>query len=140
MSKDRTKVGCVIVGKNKEILSTGFNGFPKGVKEFEIRKLPDFKLFFTCHAEQNALDLAKAPLDGAILFTTHFPCANCARSIIQNGISEVYYEQKMESESWKQSLMISEMMLQEAKIKLHKVNSTREFLCVGAETSSIKNS
>ena len=139
MSKDTTKVGSIVVGKSKEILSTGFNGFPKKVKELDIRKLPEYKLFYTCHAEQNALDLAKSPVKGASLFTTHFPCANCTRSIIQRGIKRVYYSEKMESKTWKQSLTISNQMLLEAKIKIIHVPYTEKFLCAEEETSSIKN-
>lgn len=127
MSKDRTRVGCVIVGENKNVISTGFNGFPKGVNELEIRKLPAYKAFYTCHAEQNALDLAESSVKGAYLFTTHHPCAQCARSIIQKGVKVVFYWHKMENERWKDSMSASRAMLEEAKIPL---------ICLNIEESS----
>lgn len=138
MSKDRTKVGCVIVGESKNILSTGFNGFPSGVLENEIRCLPEYKYLFTCHAEQNALDLAESPVKGAFLFTTHHPCANCARSIIQKRIKTVFYWHKMENERWKLSMNAAKMMLKEAKIPLICLNTT-EFLSVEEEILTKKS-
>jgi dCMP deaminase len=139
MSKDTTKVGCCIIGEDQEILSKGYNGFPKGVQELEIRKQPEYKQFFTCHAEQNAIDLSKAPLKGAILFTTHEPCAACARSIIQNGIKHVYFATKMEKEHWKTSVQVGRMMLKEANVAVTRLNYTEKYSYVVVESSMTKS-
>ena len=138
-SVDSTGVGAIIVGEEKNIISTGFNGAPRGVEETEIRKNQHYKKYFIEHAERNAIFLAKSSLKGAILFTTHFPCADCARAIIQEGIREVYYCQKMEKEHWKESMMASEIMLTEAKVKLHKVNYTPKCSFVVEKSSKTKN-
>ena len=55
-SKDpSTKVGCVVVGQDREIRSTGFNGFPRGISD-DLDRLTDReqKYPLICHAEENA--------------------------------------------------------------------------------------
>jgi dCMP deaminase len=133
-STDSTKVGSVIVGKDKNIISTGYNGFCRGVRETETRKLPEYKYYFTEHAERNAIYLAKSSVDEAILFSTHVPCADCARAIIQSGIKNVYYCNELENFKWNQSVTIAKMMFSEADVALKYVNIT-ESSSVGEETS-----
>ena len=97
----KLQVGCVIVRDNR-ILSIGYNGTPSGWDNEceEVIKWPngDIKFLTTkpevLHAERNALDkVAKSTesTDGAILFVTHTPCIECAKSIYNTGIKEVYY-------------------------------------------------
>ncbi len=97
-SKDpSTQVGCCIVGDDKTILSTGYNGFPKGCSDDEFpwgregehncTKYP-----FVVHAELNAiLNASGKSLRGATVYTTLFPCNECAKAIIQSGIARVVY-------------------------------------------------
>jgi len=103
-SKDpSTKVGCVIVGEDNEILSTGFNGFPRGVEEGKFVKLytpisqrwerPE-KYKWVEHAERNAI--YNAARNGirlknarAYLNWEPVPCSDCARAFIQAGIKEI---------------------------------------------------
>ncbi|MEC8351943.1 MAG: CMP deaminase, partial [Candidatus Thermoplasmatota archaeon] len=56
-SKDpSTKVGCVVVGPDREIRSTGFNGFPRGIQDSDDRLTNrDLKYPLICHAEENAI-------------------------------------------------------------------------------------
>ena len=56
-SKDpSTKVGCVVVGPDREIRSTGFNGFPRGIQDSDERLTNrDLKYPLICHAEENAI-------------------------------------------------------------------------------------
>jgi len=85
-SKDTTKVGCVIVGKDHEILATGFNGAPIGTSDVLTR--PE-KYLRTSHSEQNAIAFAARnghALRGSTAYVTHHPCSACARSLIQAGI------------------------------------------------------
>lgn len=139
-SSDATGVGAIIVGSEKNIISTGYNGAPKGVQELPLRKNAENKKYFIEHSERNAIYLAKSSLDGAILFTTHYPCADCARAIIQSGIKEVYFCEKMEKEHWIASMKASEMMLSEAKIQVHQVKFIQPSLFVVVEHSAMKNS
>ncbi|DAC43179.1 MAG TPA: dCMP deaminase family protein, partial [Candidatus Thalassarchaeaceae archaeon] len=93
-SKDpSTKVGCVVVGPDREIRSTGFNGFPRGIADTDER-LSDRELKYPliCHAEENAIMHAARiglALKGCTAYVTWPPCTRCARSLIQAGVSEV---------------------------------------------------
>ena len=96
-SARRAKVGCVIV-KDNRIISIGYNGMPTGWDNCceENGHTKDEVL----HAEANALTkLAKSTEsgDGAVLFCTHSPCIDCAKLIVQSGITDVYYEQDYRS-------------------------------------------
>lgn len=90
-SKDpSTKLGSVIVDDKKRIVSVGYNGFPRGVFDFEERydDRPT-KYLFVAHAERNALDNAPMMVDNCTLYVTLLPCNECAKSIIQKGITKV---------------------------------------------------
>lgn len=95
-SKDpNTQVGACIVDKNNVILSTGYNGFPYGCSDDEFpwdRDGDDTKYKYVVHAELNAiLNSRGKSLTGAKLYVDLFPCNECAKVIIQAGISEVVY-------------------------------------------------
>ena len=78
-SKDTTKIGAVIVGPDREIRSTGYNGFPRGVNDdVPERHERPFKYFYTPHAELNAiLNAARVGTptkDCTMYVTTRPPC------------------------------------------------------------------
>ena len=97
-SKDAgTQVGACIVSDENKILSVGYNGMPIGCHddlmpwEREGDALHS-KYFFVCHAELNAiLNHGGGSLKGSRVYTTLFPCNECAKAIIQSGIKEVIY-------------------------------------------------
>lgn len=128
-SKDEsTKVGCVVVGPNKEIRSMGYNGFPRGVDDTipERNERPK-KYLFTEHAERNAIDnavLTGTSFKDCVLYVTFPPCQDCARGIIQTGIREVIYlglpkDDPEKTARWRESCKTSFMMFDESHI-LHK--------------------
>lgn len=89
---NKLKVGALLV-KDERIISIGYNGTPSGwsnVCEDENGKtVPE-----VIHAEQNCISkLAKSTESGdnSIMFITHSPCMQCAKSIYNAGIKEVYY-------------------------------------------------
>lgn len=85
-----TQVGACIVNEDKQVLSLGFNGFPRGVKDLPERyNDKETKYKFVSHAERNALDNAFVDVKGATLYSTLFPCNECAKGIIQKGIKKV---------------------------------------------------
>ncbi|MBE6753992.1 MAG: dCMP deaminase family protein [Ruminococcaceae bacterium] len=97
-SKDpNTQVGACIVNEQKIILSTGYNGFPKGCSddEYPWAREGDFsatKYPYVVHAELNAiLNAGGKSLSGAVIYVDLFPCNECAKAIIQSGIAEVVY-------------------------------------------------
>jgi dCMP deaminase len=90
-SKDPSRqIGSCIVDFRKRVLSVGYNGFPAGVDDNQSRYANrETKLLFVCHAERNALDNSPGSVEGATLYSTLFPCNECAKSIIQRGIKRV---------------------------------------------------
>lgn len=97
-SKDSgTQVGTCIVSGDHKILSLGYNGMPIGCMDDSMPwgregEPLDTKYMYVCHAELNAiLNSGEASLKGARLYTTLFPCNECAKAIIQSGIAEVVY-------------------------------------------------
>lgn len=96
-SKDPTcKVGACIV-RDKKILSTGYNGFPRGIDDTKYPWTKDSddptknKFFYVVHAELNAILNSDTPVTGAELYVTKFPCNECAKAIIQSGIKKIIY-------------------------------------------------
>jgi dCMP deaminase len=97
-SKDpRSKVGAVLVDQQKHIVGTGYNGFVKGADEslFSWNREGHWlstKYPYVVHAEQNAiLNATTNNLEGSSIYTTLFPCNECARFIAQKGIKEVVF-------------------------------------------------
>lgn len=89
-SKDTTKVGAVLVGEGGEVRLTGYNGIPRGVNDLPERLERPAKYTFTSHAEANVIAFAAREgirTKGCWLYTTHFPCSDCAKLIIQAGIT-----------------------------------------------------
>ncbi len=97
-SKDpSTQVGACIVDEHNRIMSVGYNGMPAGCDDDTMpwgktEEPLNSKYFYVCHAELNAiLNYRGGSLRGARLYSTLFPCNECAKSIIQCGIKEVIY-------------------------------------------------
>lgn len=90
-SKDpRTKVGAVLVNETKQVLSVGYNGFPRGVFDMPNRyEDRPTKLMFVAHAERNALDNCFTDTRGSTLYVTLPPCNECVKSIIQKGVKRI---------------------------------------------------
>ena len=94
-SKDpSTQVGACIVNSEKRILSMGYNGMPKHCSDDEFPWDRDgsplsSKYLFVCHAELNAiLNCNSGSVKGCTVYSTLFPCNECAKAIIQSGIAE----------------------------------------------------
>ncbi len=95
-SKDpNTQVGACIVSPDNIIISTGYNGMPKGCSDDEFpwsRVGEDTKYPYVVHAELNAILNANGrDLRGSRLYVALFPCNECAKAIIQCGVKEVLY-------------------------------------------------
>lgn len=90
-SKDpSTQVGAVIVNQYRQVLSLGYNGFPRKIFDSEGRyENRACKHAFVVHAERNALDNAFTDLRGATMYVTHFPCNECVKGIVQKGIERI---------------------------------------------------
>ena len=128
-SKDpNTKVGAVIVGSKGQILSQGYNGFPRGIKDTPTRLNDrDKKLSLVVHAEMNAIFNASyngVSLDGSVLFVHGLPiCSECAKGIIQVGIRRVVIESdKIDARPhWAESWKITVQMFREAGVEIFQI-------------------
>lgn len=123
-SKDpSTKVGAVIADIDNRIVSTGYNGFPKNVKDTKARyDNRDVKYKIILHAEENAIAYAKRDLTDCTLYISGLPpCAHCASLIIQSGIKKVVVPKQDLPERWKESVKLSKTLLKEAKVQLIEV-------------------
>lgn len=125
-SKETGKhVGAIIIGPNKEIRSTGFNGFPRGIDDtIDSRHSRETgaKYLWSAHAEQNAIcnaALIGVSLHDCTIFVSTFPCVGCTKSIIQTGIkSIVTTEPDFQDPVWGNEFRTSLEMLQEVKINI----------------------
>ena len=121
-SKDEsTQIGAIIVGKDKEIVSTGYNSFPRGLKDNlrERQQRPE-KYFWFEHAERNAIYNA-ARIGVSTKGTTMYlscgiPCSDCARGIINAGITRIFCERGVttKGEHWEENYHRSFSMLEES--------------------------
>jgi dCMP deaminase len=110
-SKDpSTQAGAVIVNPGKIVVGLGYNGFPRGIKDEELPweregGFMDTKYAYVVHAEENAIYNANASTKDCTIYTTLFPCNECAKTIIQNGITEVVYtsDKYSDTDIWKAS-------------------------------------
>lgn len=127
-SKDRsTKLGAVLVGKGNNLLSVGYNSFPRGINDdVEARHERPAKYLYTEHAERNAIYNAARHGVSTIgatlyLYSSGFPCADCARAIIQSGVAAVVTMEgkfKGKGNIWNDSCRAGEEMLREAGIDI----------------------
>ena len=115
-SKDQSiRCGTVIVGEGHTILSTGYNGFPRGVDDYNevYHKRPE-KYMWVIHDAQNAVFNAArngTKLLGSRAYMNAHPCHDCARALVQSGIVEVTIPTKLEDpfyrhgrwEDWEES-------------------------------------
>jgi dCMP deaminase len=91
-SKDpSTQCGCVLLDAQHRVVSTGYNGFPRGVADDAARLQDrDTKLALVIHAEENALLFAQRDLTGCTAYVWPMPpCSRCAAKLAQVGIVRV---------------------------------------------------
>lgn len=125
-SKDpSTQVGACIVNDKNKIVGAGYNGLPIGCDDddFPWEKNGDFlstKYPYICHAELNAiLNNIGMDLSGCKIYTALFPCNECAKAIIQSGITEVIYLSDKYEET--ETDRASKHMLGKASVSYRKV-------------------
>ncbi len=132
-SKDpNTQVGACIVSPENIIISTGYNGMPKGCSDDEFpwaREGDGFetKYPYVVHAELNAILNANGrDLRNARVYVSLFPCNECAKAIIQSGVKEVIYL----SDKYKDTMgnLASKRMLDAAGVQYRVLNTSKDVL------------
>lgn len=128
-SKDpSTKVGAVAVGPNRNVLAQGYNGFPRGIFDYEDRyNNREVKYRYVVHAEMNVIYNASyngISLDGATLYIHGLPpCSECAKGILQVGIKCVIIPSMVIPEQWRESWLHSSNMLNEAGVECKMIDT-----------------
>jgi dCMP deaminase len=124
-SKDpSTKIGAVAV-KNRNVISAGYNGFPRGIEDSEVRlNVRQLKYRYVVHAEMNVIYNASfngVSLQGSSLYVYGLPvCSTCAKGIIQVGITEVFIRtEKQIPEVWVQEWESTKEMFLEAGVEFY---------------------
>ena len=134
MSKDpSTQVGAVLVGPDREQISTGFNGFPRGIDDDYRLHDSSVKHDIIIHAEMNAiLNAARigTAVKGARMYMIAIssgiiwsgaPCVRCATHIIQAGITEVNFIKTSVPDRWKESMDKSMFLMHEAGLTINQI-------------------
>jgi len=119
-SKDpSTKVGCVIVNDDRQVVGMGYNGFPRGVADgkdrYEDRSI---KYPMVVHAEANAILNAVGSTRDCFAYVTHPPCAGCMGLLIQAGVRSIITHRPDEglAERFRESFAITDTMAREARV------------------------
>ncbi|CAC13451.1 DEOXYCYTIDYLATE DEAMINASE (DCMP DEAMINASE) [Mycoplasmopsis pulmonis] len=123
-SKDpNTRVGACIINDKKRVIALGYNGMPLGNDFFpwskDAENEKDKKYAYVIHAELNAILNTTTLLENAVLYTTLFPCSNCAKTITQTGIKEIVYEQDFYHDT--EDAWISRKIFKESSIKTRQI-------------------
>lgn len=111
------KVGAVIVSPDKRLFTVGYNGFPTGIYDGYSMMSTERKLELTVHAEVNAIVNARRDLTGWSMYCTKAPCLDCAKAIIQAGLTTVRCPEPKSDSSWYEENMQALGLLNAAGIK-----------------------
>ncbi len=128
-SKDpHTQVGSCIVSADHKILSIGYNGLPKGCDDDQFPWTNqgdglDTKYPFVTHSELNAiLNYRGGNLEGSTIYVSLFPCNECAKAIIQAGITTIVYDSDKYAAT--PATMASKRMLDAAGVRYYQYQRT----------------
>ncbi len=120
------KTGAVVV-KDRRVIASGYNGAPPGIENCLLRgcrkdglgvKIKGTGNCRGAHAERNAMDqIARESLKGTSLYTVFYPCSDCAKEIVGNGVDEVYYSIMYEEPS-----ILTRELFQEAGVKIKELD------------------
>ena len=128
-SKDPSrKIGAVAIGSKGQVLSQGFNGFPRGIFDAPHRyEDRETKYKYVVHAEMNCIynaTFSGVSLDSASLYVWGLPiCSECSKGIIQVGIRQVFWATDQEIPPiWTESLVLTSSMLNEAGVRIDRLH------------------
>lgn len=119
-SKDpSTKVGAVIVDTDNRVVSLGYNGFPRGVRDTPTRlKNRDIKYKIILHGDLNSILFSRGSVKGCTLYVWPFlTCTPCASTAIQVGIKRVVAPHS-DNPRWKDDFRLALELYREARVKV----------------------
>jgi dCMP deaminase len=124
----RTQSGACIVDEDKRIIGIGYNGFPRSCSDdclpwassTDTDNILHTHHPYTCHAEVNAiLNKSSTDVKGSTMYVPELPCNECAKLIIQSGISEIVFLRNQKNDD---SSRASRIMFGMAGVKLRQYN------------------
>tara|TARA_R110000796_G_scaffold132862_1_gene248305 strand:+ start:360 stop:812 length:453 start_codon:yes stop_codon:yes gene_type:complete len=126
-SKDpSTKIGVVIVDRMRRVISTGYNGFPRGIDDsWEKYADRQHKYAHVVHGELNAILSATTSLGSSTLYLFGMPgppCSGCTKHILQTGISRIVSRQGDYPERWADDFILSRAMLEEVGVDYEEIS------------------
>ena len=134
-SKDpSTRVGACIVNERNHIVGVGYNGFPRGISDDELPweregEHLETKYPYVVHAEVNAvLNSVQSDLVGCRLYVALFPCNECAKIIIQSGISKIVYLSDKYADT--DSVKAAKKMFKMAGVEFVKLEQIPDDICL----------
>ncbi len=129
-SKDpSTQVGAVIVDESNRVVSIGYNGLPRGCSDDEFPwqregTMMETKYAYVVHAELNAILNSPRSPKNCTLYVSLFPCNECAKAIIQSGITKVVYECDKYADT--DAVKISKKMLEASNVETVQLKNSIE--------------
>ncbi|XP_044252648.1 deoxycytidylate deaminase-like [Tribolium madens] len=130
-SKDPcTQVGACVVDRQGNLIGSGYNGMPRGCHDDEFpwgkrsENPLENKHLYVCHAELNAIANTTGTMNDCVIYVTLFPCNECAKLIIQNGITEVVF--LSDKHAHKKSTMAAKAMFDSAGVKYWQFKSKKK--------------
>lgn len=124
-SKDpSTQTGAVIVAPDRRIVSVGFNGLPRGVRDTTARLYDrELKYKIIVHCERNAMLFARESLHGCTLYTWPLmSCSVCAAMVIQTGITR-HVAPYSDNPRWQESFALTRELMREAGVKITEITT-----------------
>lgn len=123
LSEDKAhRISAIAFDDKYNIIGTGYNGLPRGVKHLPERLDKPLKGDFTAHAEENLVSQAayrgQSLKDSTVMVTSRFPCAPCARKLIQSGVKRVLAPYPVDG-NYLESNRIARTMFEEANVAIH---------------------
>lgn len=114
----KARVGAVVVN-DRNIVGTGYNGAPTGVEHCDKSGCLEIEnhCFSVVHAEVNALMRAGNRVGGSTLYSTHRPCLDCCKLIVNAGVRRVAYRVPyLDSRCWVFGIDIQDEYLRQANV------------------------
>lgn len=115
------KIGAVIADEIHIVRSLGYNGLPRGLDDTRPdRRVRPAQWIWSEHAERNAIYNAArtgTALAGFTIYSTRFPCMDCARAVVQSGLRTLVAPRpEFEHPRWGEEFKLSLELLSEAGV------------------------
>lgn len=123
-----SKLGAIAVGEKGQVLATGYNGFPRGIADTQLRLNDrEVKYKYVVHSEMNVIYNATyngVSLNGATLYVYGLPvCSECCKGVIQVGIKRVVmFVKKDAGDKWIKSFETTAEMFEEAGVEFELID------------------